>query len=466
MAKPNSSKQRPARSLREPDTGVRGRGQFWHEAVPPPKHQQIPLKPVCLIVCEGPTESAYFETLATQFTLTCSLEVLPRLTPNDTISGHRGDTVGLLLTAMQKMRMTRVPYDAVWIVTDNDEGEGYKLDNASLARMAHHLPPYLMDRMMHNQYTEMKVRQKEINRGENWRERYFLHISDYREFLANYILLTEEERDLWADRIIRLTSHKLDYTKLYGSSAGALFYESDGTFKRRALEPYYIPQWNKFIQVAFSSICFEHWLLLHYERNQHGFYNSRELVRYFDDRGYFGGAYHKGWWMYEHRKTTEIKRFFSHATQAIRNSVWLRHKLQTQFVQGKRHYEVNPYTDVDELVLALIYDVVRQEETTNTDFFDNLLIIKRENEIIISFDPLVEEIDDDFLNRWAIRDMNGHLAAGKPTVGQLLHSDARTVLTFALTCPADQPVSVHFSPPIERALPEMVCLIENNKIEK
>jgi hypothetical protein len=106
---------------------------------------------------------------------------------------------------------------------------------------------------------------------------------------------------------------------------------------------------GKHVRIAFSSIAFEHWILLHFERNETAFAKSADLIEQcfvnqnlFPDYG-------------KNRKTDPYPRLSDKTSTAIENAAWLRHRQQTALAKANgRVFEVNPYTDVDELVKELL----------------------------------------------------------------------------------------------------------------
>lgn len=117
------------------------------------------------------------------------------------------------------------------------------------------------------------------------------------------------------------------------------------------------------IKIAFSSIAFEHWVLLHFEKNNNTFARcdceSRGDVvcncagaicvcgylktHYFPD--YKKGSYK----LYSGIKSKNLN--------ALENSAWLRFQnraLLSQLLEIQPPYDLNPHTDVDLLVLKLL----------------------------------------------------------------------------------------------------------------
>jgi hypothetical protein len=102
------------------------------------------------------------------------------------------------------------------------------------------------------------------------------------------------------------------------------------------------------IKLAFSSIAFEHSILLHYEQNRTAFPKSQNVIDYLEQAGYYTG--------YSKKADTYIYPRLQNLTQtAIENAAWLRREMENNLAAcDKKIYEVNPYTTVDELVMKLL----------------------------------------------------------------------------------------------------------------
>jgi RloB-like protein len=163
---------------------------------------------------------------------------------------------------------------------------------------------------------------------------------------------------LHINAIIAETTKKDDFEKLYdNTNLKAFFYDNNGNFvaKNQAGEikydsQYFDKRWREYIQVGFSSISFEQWVLLHFELNTSAFYNSREIIHYFDLKGYFNQHFQKGWFLYEKRGLPIIKEFLSTVKEAIKNA-----KTINKLNISQKHYETNPYSDVYRLIYALYH---------------------------------------------------------------------------------------------------------------
>jgi hypothetical protein len=102
------------------------------------------------------------------------------------------------------------------------------------------------------------------------------------------------------------------------------------------------------IKLGFSSIAFEHWILLHYEQNRTAFPKSQNVIDYLEQAGYFPG--------YSKKADISIYPILKNLTKtAIENAAWLRMKMANNLAAcDNKIYELNPYTTVDELVMKLL----------------------------------------------------------------------------------------------------------------
>ena len=98
------------------------------------------------------------------------------------------------------------------------------------------------------------------------------------------------------------------------------------------------------INIAFSSISFEFWFLLHYDYTTRSFSKADDLIRYLRSR-----------YMADYDKTDDnYSKLKELTTDAIQHAVRAREYFQNDLDRGKRIYELNPYTDVDVLVDKLL----------------------------------------------------------------------------------------------------------------
>ena len=102
------------------------------------------------------------------------------------------------------------------------------------------------------------------------------------------------------------------------------------------------------VNLAFSSIAFEHWILLHYEQNRTDFPKSQNVIDYLKGAGYFTA--------YSKKADISIYPRLQHLTlTAIENAAWLRMEMAKNLAAcDDKIYELNPYTTVDELVMKLL----------------------------------------------------------------------------------------------------------------
>jgi RloB-like protein len=143
------------------------------------------------------------------------------------------------------------------------------------------------------------------------------------------------------------------------------------------------PNWKDYIHVAYSCISFETWLLLHFEICTTSFYNSREIIHYFDKKGYFmdkkaNTKFEKGWYLYENRDENVLKDFFNKIDKAIKNNI----RLSVLQTQDTPFYEINPYSDVFKLTAQLTAITICYENQKLAKWadFKNIYLEKQINE--------------------------------------------------------------------------------------
>jgi len=104
---------------------------------------------------------------------------------------------------------------------------------------------------------------------------------------------------------------------------------------------------GKRVNIAFSSIAFEHWVLLHFKKCKKPFNKSREIIveKFTDNEAYFP----------DYTKSSNIDiypKLKSLTSKAIENAAWLRCVMRDKIARNPV-YETNPYTDVDVFVKRL-----------------------------------------------------------------------------------------------------------------
>jgi hypothetical protein len=97
------------------------------------------------------------------------------------------------------------------------------------------------------------------------------------------------------------------------------------------------------IRIAFSNICFEYWILLHFDKKNRYFKNSSEIISFIEHSYKFN--YTKTMNIYESLKDKiEI---------ALNNSEWLHKQNKFQIDNNEKLYNLNAYTDFDRLYVFI-----------------------------------------------------------------------------------------------------------------
>ena len=130
-------------------------------------------------------------------------------------------------------------------------------------------------------------------------------------------------------------------------------YDKDGYTKHAEA---YVNARDKGVNIAFSSISFEFWILLHFKYTTKCFAKSKQLEKQLEKGGYFS-EYRKG-------DVNIFDKIFGQTQIAITNAKRVR-KHHTKSSNDKM-YKLNPYTNVDELLHAI--ENLRKEYLKNPEF--------------------------------------------------------------------------------------------------
>lgn len=125
-------------------------------------------------------------------------------------------------------------------------------------------------------------------------------------------------------------------------------YDKDGHSKHKeAVQSAATPINGQVVNIAFSSISFEHWVLLHFERSLEPFPKSANVIERLIQKGYCP----------KYAKSNQYNCYFELAPYlqtALENAAWLRFQKRQELKQKKHVYLLNPYTDIDHLVRRLL----------------------------------------------------------------------------------------------------------------
>lgn len=97
------------------------------------------------------------------------------------------------------------------------------------------------------------------------------------------------------------------------------------------------------IRIAFSSISFEFWILLHFEYTTRAFERAEEVISHIKKKGYID---------YEKNDRTTFEKIKSKTPVACTHAGRVR-KYQDEANPNSKIYELNPYTNVDELLESI-----------------------------------------------------------------------------------------------------------------
>lgn len=103
-------------------------------------------------------------------------------------------------------------------------------------------------------------------------------------------------------------------------------------------------QTNPKINIAFSNISFEYWILLHFEQKKSYFPDSKHLIKYIEKT-------HK----FEYSKTMNIYEALKNKTDiALKNCDWLLKQNKFELDSNLKPYDLTAYTDFHQLYRYLV----------------------------------------------------------------------------------------------------------------
>lgn len=157
------------------------------------------------------------------------------------------------------------------------------------------------------------------------------------------------------------------FERFFSDDPKALFFENDEFIyydkTNKVSEKDFYINWKENINIAYSSIAFENWILLHFEKNKTTFENPQEIINYITqnfaeyDKG-LGNERNNRINAYECLKSEPFSKNRRHEIEvvdkvsaAIENAVWLRFSINENNIELAKR---NPYTNVDELARKFI----------------------------------------------------------------------------------------------------------------
>lgn len=98
------------------------------------------------------------------------------------------------------------------------------------------------------------------------------------------------------------------------------------------------------INIAFSLICFEYWILLHFEKTSAYFKNCNLILSYIKKKNYL-----------DYNKTNYYSQISDNdKIEALKNAAWLHKQNKTDIERGIKIYNLSAYTSFDKLYNYLI----------------------------------------------------------------------------------------------------------------
>lgn len=367
-----------------------------------------------LILCEGETEEAYFSGLKNNILLkekfqSVQIEIIPPYSKNrvDVTNTLRDNSLkGMVWEAMKRKRKAKSeknPYNEIWLVIDNDERNSYIISKKTI-----HKAKQLLDSL-------------QLSKFSNYLDNFFLSKRHYDNFLINELGLTKQ----LATRIINLTDKNSIFENYAHPNPKKQFYCDNKlvygkNHKNLPDEKDFDSQWKTWLKLAYSCRTFENWLILHFEACKIPFTLSKEYpiteINPFDSNNsihylwQFIPDYAKGHSSQKANKLdsynclkpqpfnsnyeTEIEAQYviDKVRTAILNGYWLRQQISNELtLQNGIYYEVNPYTDVDALILSLLEENIIYGLLGQSIYFDG-------TELILNFNRVSHELHITLIN--------------------------------------------------------------------
>lgn len=353
-----------------------------------------------LILCEGETEHTYFEGI--QFNEILKKKLLA-VTVDIFSPKDKGITFtslkGLVYEAMKRKRKAEedeVPYDEIWLITDNDERNSFIITKNKLGN-----PPYSEPLDQKNNPVWIKLKEYD--------KKSFLHKKEYDTFLKIFF---EEEgiRQIIIDK----TDKHNQFDELENPDPKTMFFSGDNfTYSKGTVENY-DENWKNYVNVGYSARSIENWLILHFERcdtcfsSSDGTKNDEDSIHYIRNKGFIP-EYRKGSeneteskiGAYQGLKNTpfspaltEARIVIDRLRTASENAIWLRNIQQDEVAKSQlKYYEIDPYIlKLDSLVGSLIGEKLHSISEWNSKD-EQLCIIHHigfdleQNTAIIVFQP-------------------------------------------------------------------------------
>lgn len=348
-----------------------------------------------LILVEGSTEKNYFEGLKSNDILKNQLAGIDVEIKNSLAE--------MLWFAMEK----HTKYEKIWLVFDNDKRNAFVLDENTFNRFRKNsaIPISI--------FQKLKEGYKEIYHN------YFLSRYDYLQWLKS-VLGTNDALEYW-DIIQTITPKNKDFENFESRNPYKLFLESE-LFKSKQTKSYtslnkskarkFDVDWKNYTEKAYSCIAFEFWLVLHFEQNKNAFLwvekGKPEDIDVFEYYKKIRPNYVKGN-KYTKNKVIQCVAYSSlladyrkypneitlddqyeillKVIAAYRNTLWLKKEMQPILErQNYKWYEINPYINGLEMLVAELLNIRHCNETINYfelnlkfNFLNNTLFLDIQN---------------------------------------------------------------------------------------
>lgn len=103
------------------------------------------------------------------------------------------------------------------------------------------------------------------------------------------------------------------------------------------------------IRIAFTSPCFEFFILLHFEKTTREFSSCDEIISYIKKKGYIP----------DYEKASNLFKVLDHVEdKGLEHCDWLKNRNQMELDDGARPYELSAFSNV-EVLIRYLYNLVR-----------------------------------------------------------------------------------------------------------
>ena len=367
-----------------------------------------------LILVEGETEKVYFDRLKSNDLLKSQLAGI-EIRFVSTIDQKPINSLDRMIFEAIKEHNNAIKvnnkHDSIWFVADNDKRNSFVISDIFFEKLQRKIPENLVASLKHSF-------QKDFHS-------YFFSTHEFINWVA--AIIGHENTVLYWDIIQHCTEKKTELEQFNDINPYARLLNSDLFYNKTAQ---FDKDWKNYTKLAYSSIAFEFWLLLHFEQNKTPFIwvdkgkdESIDIVTYLKNHHCLD--YEKGDkenkanaytclqinFKEKNLKFAEQWKIVLKIIQAYRNYTWLSNEMQPILEkQNNKWYEVNPFIKGLDKLIADLLNIKHQNKSFEYNGFSFLFNFDKENctlSIKIETDVLVSEvINFNHRNCFEILDIN------------------------------------------------------------